>query len=68
MGHYEDSFFEIYYKVKEKKLESVFNEQIEKMKHQDKHKFKSVKDKLEYAYTRITSSNYENEKSTGGIR
>jgi hypothetical protein len=54
MGQYEDTFYEIYEQVEEKGLRDQFYEQLDKMKQQDKHKYKSVKDLWEYAYRRIT--------------
>lgn len=56
MGHYEDAFYEIYSEVKEKKLKEKFDLQLKKMEKQDKHKFKSTKERWEYAYSRITGS------------
>jgi hypothetical protein len=53
MGQYEDTFYEIYNQVEEKGLKEEFYKQLDKMKHQDKHKYKSVKDLWEYAYKRI---------------
>jgi hypothetical protein len=54
MGQYEDTFYEIYQEVDKKGLRDKFYNQLDKMKHQDKHKYKSVKDHWEYAYKRIT--------------
>lgn len=62
MGHYEDSFYEIYDQIRVKNIEDAFNKQICKMDNQPKHKYKSVKEKWEYAYMRVTSSNYEYKK------
>jgi hypothetical protein len=56
MGHYEDSFFEIYQAVATANIKVEFNKQVEKMKTQDKHRFKSTKEVWEYAYHRITST------------
>ena len=53
MGQYEDTFYEIYNQVEEKGLKDEFYKQLDKMKQQDKHRYKSVKDHWEYAYRRI---------------
>ncbi len=56
MGHYEDAYYEIYNKVKQKGIREEFDNQLKKMEMQDKHKYKSTKERWEYAYNRITSS------------
>ena len=56
MGHYEDAYYEIYYKVKEQNIREEFDNQLKKMKNQSKHKYKTPKEKWEYAYARITGS------------
>ena len=56
MGHYEDAFYEIYDDISEKGLKGKFDAQLEKMKHQDKHRSKSTKELWEYAHNKITSS------------
>lgn len=56
MGHYEDAYYEIYNKVTKKGIKDKFDNQLKKMESQDKHKYKSTKERWEYAYTRITSS------------
>lgn len=53
MGHYEDTFYEIYNEVEKNGLRDEFDKQLDKMKHQDKHKYKSIKDHWEYAYRKI---------------
>ena len=59
MGHYEDSFYEIYDQIRVKNIEEEFDKQLKKQKSQSKHRFKSTKEMWEYAYMRITSSDYE---------
>ena len=59
MGHYEDSFYEIYDQIRVKGIKDDFEKQLNKMSRQHKHKHKSTKELWEYAYMRITSSNYE---------
>jgi hypothetical protein len=53
MGHYEDTFFEVYYEVEKCGLREQFNEQLKKMRSQKKHQYKSQKEKYEYALYRI---------------
>jgi hypothetical protein len=53
MGQYEDLFYEIYDEVTNNNLNEEFNMQLSKMEFQDKHKYKSVKEKWEYALSRI---------------
>ena len=57
MGHYEDSYFEIYQDVKDKGVKIEFEEQLEKMRFQPKHKFKTPKEMWEYADTRVVNLN-----------
>lgn len=54
MGQYEDAFYEIYEEINQKDLYDEFYKQLDKMKHQEKHRYKSMKDHWEYAYKRIT--------------
>lgn len=56
MGHYEDAFYEIYDSVQEKGLSENFNQQLSKMSTQDKHKYKTTKERWEYAYQKVTGS------------
>ena len=53
MSH-EDVFYEIYQEVHSRGQEDEFYKQLDKMKTQDKHKYKCVKDHWEYAYDKIT--------------
>ena len=57
MGHYEDSYFEIYQAIRNKNVKDKFDEQLEKMRHQPKHKFKTPKEMWEYAYARVATPN-----------
>ena len=53
MGHWEDIFYEITESIKEKGLRKEFDAQLEKMSHQDKHKYKEVRDRWEYAHQKV---------------
>jgi len=53
MGYYEDAINDVYYIVEKEGLRVLFDKQIIKMKDQPKNKYKSVKEKYEYALYRI---------------
>ena len=53
MGQYDDLFYEIYDEVNSSNLSEEFNIQISKMEFQDKHRYKSIKEKWEYALNKI---------------
>jgi hypothetical protein len=61
MSGHEDVFYEIYQKVHSSGQEEVFYKQLEKMKFQDKHKYKCVKSHWEYAYGKITGAHQSDE-------
>ena len=45
MGHWEDIFWEITESINKKGLKKEFDAQLEKMSHQDKHRYKETRDK-----------------------
>ena len=53
MAHSEDILNEVYEEVQNNGMREDFDEQINKMRHQEKHKFKTVSEKWEYALYRI---------------
>ncbi len=53
MAHSEDVLYEVYNEVENKGMREVFDKQLDKMKGQNKHKFKTVCEKWEYALYRI---------------
>lgn len=53
MGQYDDLFYEIYDEVNSSNLSEEFNIQISKMEFQDKHRYKSIKEKWEYSLNKI---------------
>ena len=65
MRSHEDTFYEIYQEVHSSGQEEVFYKQLEKMKYQDKHRHKSVKDHWEYAYGKITGVQQSHESLFG---
>ncbi len=55
MGMNEDTFFEIYENINSKGLQKDFDAQLNKMKHQPKHRFKSMRERWEYAYLKVSN-------------
>ena len=55
MGHYEDLFWEITESVNRMGIRKEFDAQLEKMRSQDKHKYKDTKDRWDYAYQKVKS-------------
>ena len=49
----EDFFYEIYQDVSDRGISDEFYKQLDKMKFQDKHKHKTVKEQWEYAYEKL---------------
>lgn len=50
---YEDTYYHIYMEVREQGLTKAFDKQLEKMRTQDKHKYKDTKDMWEYAFAKV---------------
>ena len=50
---YEDTFYHIYMGVREQGLTRAFDKQLEKMRTQEKHRYKDTKDMWEYAYAKV---------------
>ena len=55
MGHYEDFFVEMTQSLDEKGLRGQFDSQLEKMRYQEKHQSKDIRDKWRYAFEKIIS-------------
>ena len=53
MGMYEDLFYEIATTIDKEGLRSQFEAQLDKMKTQDKHRYKETRDRWEYAYKKV---------------
>tara|TARA_R110001592_G_scaffold71107_3_gene217629 strand:- start:15242 stop:15424 length:183 start_codon:yes stop_codon:yes gene_type:complete len=53
MGQYEDLYYDISESIDKKGLRKEFQAQLEKMRNQDKHKYKEVRDKWSYAYEKV---------------
>ena len=57
MGHYEDLFWEITESINKKGLKKEFDAQLEKMRYQDKHRYKETRDKWRYAHDKVVKEN-----------
>ena len=53
MGHYEDLFYEITESLNSKGLRKEFDDQLDKMNSQDKHRYKDTRDKWSYAHEKV---------------
>tara|TARA_R110002050_G_scaffold201552_2_gene336725 strand:- start:543 stop:734 length:192 start_codon:yes stop_codon:yes gene_type:complete len=53
MGHYEDLFYEITESIDTKGLRKEFESQLDKMRSQDKHRYKDTRDKWSYAHEKV---------------
>mgnify|MGYP003147203286 CR=1 FL=1 len=63
---YEDLFWEIHEEVAELGIRKEFDAQLEKMKHQDKHQYKDVRDCWDYAFQKVKKIHL-NEKDNESI-
>ena len=57
MGHWEDIFWEITESINKKGLKKEFDAQLEKMSHQNKHRYKETRDKWQYAHDKVIKEN-----------
>ena len=53
MGHYEDLWYQILDDINSKGLKKEFDAQLEKMNHQDKHRYKDTRDRWSYAHNKV---------------
>jgi len=53
MSAYEDTLMEVYLEVDKRGIKDEFEEQCKKMNSQEKHKYKTIAEKWEYALNRI---------------
>ena len=56
---YEDMWYEIYYEMQEMKLQKEFSEQIQRMKTQDKHRYKDARETWRYARDKVVKDKKE---------
>ena len=52
----EDTLFEVYTKVSEEGIRKEFDQQLSKMDKQDKHRWMTIGDRYEYAYSKVKKS------------
>ena len=65
MGHYEDLFWEITESVNRMGIRKEFEAQLEKMRYQDKHKYREVRDKWDYAFNKVKNAYNKKQKENG---
>ena len=53
MGFSEDYIYDIFNELEKKSLKDSFYKQLNKMRWQDKHRYKTPKEKYEYAYNKV---------------
>ena len=53
MGHYEDLFWEITESINKKGLREEFDAQLNKMRTQDKHRYKDTREQWTYALNKV---------------
>jgi len=53
MSSHEDFFYEVYHEIRSAGVADEFYKQLDKMKFQDHHKYKSVKESWEYARKKL---------------
>ena len=53
MSAYEDTLMEVYLEVDKRGIKDKFEKQCKKMDSQEKHKYKTIAEKREYALNRI---------------
>ena len=58
MGHYEDTFYEVYETINKYGLQKEYSKQRNKMDTQDKHRYKEVKDLMEYACNKVVNTHF----------
>ena len=54
MGHYEDFWYEMTESINKLGLKKEFNAQLDKMRYQDKHRYKDSRGRWDYAYHKVT--------------
>ena len=59
---YEDIFYEITESIESKGLRKEFDAQLEKMRSQEKHRYKEVRDRWDYAYQKVIKNENERNK------
>ena len=63
---WEYTFWDIHKEITELKLKKQFDAQLEKMKWQDKHRYRETKDQWEYARNKVVRLYHENKRKKAG--
>tara|TARA_R100000234_G_C4946670_1_gene155405 strand:- start:363 stop:554 length:192 start_codon:yes stop_codon:yes gene_type:complete len=63
MGHYEDFWYEMTESINKLGLKKEFDAQLDKMRYQDKHRYKESRDRWQYAYNKVTNLSKKKQKS-----
>jgi hypothetical protein len=58
---YEDIYWEINEEITELKLKKQFDAQLEKMRWQDKHKYRDTRDSWQYARNKVVEQYHKNK-------
>jgi hypothetical protein len=56
MGNLEDFYYEVHETIEKNGIKKEFDNQLNKMNNQEKHKYKTTKERWEYALARITGT------------
>ncbi len=59
MGHYEDLWYEITESIEREGLRRQFNAQLKKMRSQEKHQYKEVRARWQYAHDKVLENKYK---------
>tara|TARA_Y100001938_G_C7929086_1_gene348424 strand:+ start:161 stop:361 length:201 start_codon:yes stop_codon:yes gene_type:complete len=62
MGNWEDFWWETHKQLEELGLQKKFEAQLDKMRHQDKHKYKDSRDRWDYALGRVLEEYRKSKK------
>jgi len=58
---YEDFWWETHHAIKSAGLQKEFDEQLQKMRNQDRHKYKDTRARWEYACSKVIKMNGKNK-------
>jgi len=62
MGTYEDIYYEITESIDKLGLRKEFDDQLEKMRSQEKHRYKETRDRWDYAYNKVIRNENKRNK------
>jgi len=67
MSSHEDFFYNVYHEIVEMGIKDDFYKQLDKMKFQDHHKYKTVKETWDYAHKKLVLQKRNDLKSKNVI-